>query len=229
MAATSANPPARATTATRYRPGGDRLVRALRTAITLGVDRVVGPPDRQLPDEHRRGDQDDPSAESSGQRGQGAADGGDGHRRQRMAGAGQPAHEGRPRRRASSRATRRTARRTGLDGPASFPRSATGVIVGIGSPKAVASAGCDVDVTRVRAAAGRSARPGNDRPSRGRLVPRDVAAPAHDRDRPRTAVAGHRDLFLLRPGEESAWHRVASDELWLWQGGGPVELTVGGD
>jgi hypothetical protein len=38
-----------------------------------------------------------------------------------------------------------------------------------------------------------------------------------------TAVA-----FLLRPGEESAWHRVASDELWLWQGGGPVLLTLGG-
>jgi hypothetical protein len=34
--------------------------------------------------------------------------------------------------------------------------------------------------------------------------------------------------FLLRPGERSAWHRVASDELWLWQGGGPVLLTLGG-
>jgi uncharacterized protein len=34
--------------------------------------------------------------------------------------------------------------------------------------------------------------------------------------------------FLLLPGEHSAWHRVASDELWLWQGGGPVRLTLGG-
>jgi predicted cupin superfamily sugar epimerase len=34
--------------------------------------------------------------------------------------------------------------------------------------------------------------------------------------------------FLLQPGDVSAWHRVASDELWLWQGGGPVTLTVGG-
>jgi predicted cupin superfamily sugar epimerase len=34
--------------------------------------------------------------------------------------------------------------------------------------------------------------------------------------------------FLLLPGERSAWHRVASDELWLWQGGGPVRLTLGG-
>jgi predicted cupin superfamily sugar epimerase len=34
--------------------------------------------------------------------------------------------------------------------------------------------------------------------------------------------------FLLQPGEQSAWHRVASAELWLWQGGGPMLLTVGG-
>ena len=34
--------------------------------------------------------------------------------------------------------------------------------------------------------------------------------------------------FLLRPGERSSWHRVQSDELWLWQGGGPMLLTVGG-
>jgi len=34
--------------------------------------------------------------------------------------------------------------------------------------------------------------------------------------------------FLLLPGERSAWHRVSSDELWLWQGGGPMLLTVGG-
>jgi predicted cupin superfamily sugar epimerase len=34
--------------------------------------------------------------------------------------------------------------------------------------------------------------------------------------------------FLLQPGQHSAWHRVASAELWLWQGGGPVEVTVGG-
>jgi predicted cupin superfamily sugar epimerase len=34
--------------------------------------------------------------------------------------------------------------------------------------------------------------------------------------------------FLLQPGERSAWHRVRSAELWLWQGGGPLLLTVGG-
>ena len=35
-------------------------------------------------------------------------------------------------------------------------------------------------------------------------------------------------LFLLRPGEASAWHRVRSPELWIWQGGGPVRVTLGG-
>jgi uncharacterized protein len=34
--------------------------------------------------------------------------------------------------------------------------------------------------------------------------------------------------FLLRAGERSAWHRVAAEELWLWQGGGPVRITLGG-
>jgi predicted cupin superfamily sugar epimerase len=34
--------------------------------------------------------------------------------------------------------------------------------------------------------------------------------------------------FLLLPGQRSAWHRVSSPELWLWQGGGPLLLTVGG-
>jgi predicted cupin superfamily sugar epimerase len=28
--------------------------------------------------------------------------------------------------------------------------------------------------------------------------------------------------FLLQPGQHSAWHRVRSEELWLWQGGGPM-------
>ncbi|CAO5249383.1 cupin domain-containing protein [Frankia sp. AgKG'84/4] len=35
-------------------------------------------------------------------------------------------------------------------------------------------------------------------------------------------------LFLLPPGEVSRWHRVASAEIWLWQGGGALELTLGG-
>ncbi len=35
--------------------------------------------------------------------------------------------------------------------------------------------------------------------------------------------------FLLAPGEESAWHRVRSDEAWLWHGGGPLTMLDGGD
>lgn len=34
--------------------------------------------------------------------------------------------------------------------------------------------------------------------------------------------------FLLHPGEISNWHLVLSDELWIWQSGSPIELTLGG-
>jgi predicted cupin superfamily sugar epimerase len=47
-------------------------------------------------------------------------------------------------------------------------------------------------------------------------------------------AAGPRSLgtaiyFLLLPGEESAWHRVASDELWFHHRGGSLRLWLGGD
>lgn len=35
--------------------------------------------------------------------------------------------------------------------------------------------------------------------------------------------------FLLTPGDESAWHRVRSDEVWLWHSGGPLIMLDGGD
>ncbi|GGI99448.1 cupin domain-containing protein [Streptomyces brasiliensis] len=35
--------------------------------------------------------------------------------------------------------------------------------------------------------------------------------------------------FLLHPGEVSRWHRVRSDELWLWHRGGPLRIRLGGD
>ncbi len=46
-------------------------------------------------------------------------------------------------------------------------------------------------------------------------------------------AAGTRSLataiyFLLGPGESSAWHRVASDELWFHHRGGPLRLWLGG-
>ncbi|WP_062301803.1 cupin domain-containing protein [Demequina subtropica] len=34
--------------------------------------------------------------------------------------------------------------------------------------------------------------------------------------------------YLLTPGEESAWHVVTSDEVWLWHGPGTLELSLGG-
>ena len=34
--------------------------------------------------------------------------------------------------------------------------------------------------------------------------------------------------FLLHPGEQSRWHLVRSDELWLWHRGGPLRLRTGG-
>lgn len=34
--------------------------------------------------------------------------------------------------------------------------------------------------------------------------------------------------FLLAPGEQSRWHVVRSDELWLWHSGGPLTLRLGG-
>jgi uncharacterized protein len=34
--------------------------------------------------------------------------------------------------------------------------------------------------------------------------------------------------YLLSPGERSRWHVVRSDELWLWHGGGPLALSLGG-
>jgi len=34
--------------------------------------------------------------------------------------------------------------------------------------------------------------------------------------------------FLLTPGEQSAWHRVRSDEVWLWHSGGALTMLDGG-
>lgn len=44
---------------------------------------------------------------------------------------------------------------------------------------------------------------------------------------PRATASGI--YYSLGPREESRWHRVASDELWLWHRGGPLELQLGGD
>ncbi|MFT4230204.1 MAG: cupin domain-containing protein [Microbacterium sp.] len=36
-------------------------------------------------------------------------------------------------------------------------------------------------------------------------------------------------VFLLPAGEASAWHRVSSDEVWIWSGLGPIDLQLGGN
>jgi predicted cupin superfamily sugar epimerase len=51
------------------------------------------------------------------------------------------------------------------------------------------------------------------------LVPEGYDGPRH------AATAIH---FALHPGEESRWHVVRSDELWLWHAGGPLTLRFGG-
>lgn len=33
-------------------------------------------------------------------------------------------------------------------------------------------------------------------------------------------------VFLLKAGESSHWHRVDADEMWIWQGGDPLELRL---
>jgi hypothetical protein len=47
---------------------------------------------------------------------------------------------------------------------------------------------------------------------------------ADDRDRPSATMI----QFCLPPGETSAWHRVTSDEVWVWNGAGRVRLQTGG-
>ncbi|MFE3293521.1 cupin domain-containing protein [Rhodococcus sp. NPDC059234] len=58
----------------------------------------------------------------------------------------------------------------------------------------------------------------------------DVTIPAAALpDHPDARSAGTAILFLLLPGQQSAWHTVCSDELWLWHRGGALQLDLGGD
>jgi hypothetical protein len=34
-------------------------------------------------------------------------------------------------------------------------------------------------------------------------------------------------MYLLPAGQRSAWHRVRGEELWLWQHGAPMVVTIG--
>jgi predicted cupin superfamily sugar epimerase len=47
------------------------------------------------------------------------------------------------------------------------------------------------------------------------------------RDRPAAGRgAGTAILFLLAAGETSHWHRVDATELWIWQAGAPLTLSI---
>ncbi|OZE90446.1 cupin [Rhodococcoides fascians] len=46
---------------------------------------------------------------------------------------------------------------------------------------------------------------------------------------PGPRVAGTAILFLLMPGQQSAWHTVRGTEMWLYHRGSPVQLDLGGD
>lgn len=40
-------------------------------------------------------------------------------------------------------------------------------------------------------------------------------------------ASGTAILFLLKAGERSHWHRVDADEIWIFNAGAPVNLSVG--
>jgi predicted cupin superfamily sugar epimerase len=40
-------------------------------------------------------------------------------------------------------------------------------------------------------------------------------------------ASGTAILFLLKAGEASHWHRVDADEIWIWNAGAPLILSVG--
>ncbi len=50
------------------------------------------------------------------------------------------------------------------------------------------------------------------------------------RDQPQDGERGAATgiLFLLAAGERSHWHRVDAAEIWLWQAGGPLRLSLPG-
>jgi uncharacterized protein len=48
-------------------------------------------------------------------------------------------------------------------------------------------------------------------------------------DYPGPRSAGTAILFLLMPGQQSAWHTVRSAELWLYHRGSPLLLEVGAE
>lgn len=44
---------------------------------------------------------------------------------------------------------------------------------------------------------------------------------------PGNRAGGTAILFLLEQGQNSRWHKVDADELWLWHAGAPLRLRIG--
>lgn len=57
----------------------------------------------------------------------------------------------------------------------------------------------------------------------------EVPQPALPVGYPSARPAATAILFLLLPGEQSAWHTVRGTEIWLHHRGSPVRLDLGGD
>lgn len=55
------------------------------------------------------------------------------------------------------------------------------------------------------------------------ILPQSALPPEYNGPR----SAGTAILFLLMPGQQSAWHTVRSAELWLYHRGSPLLLEVG--
>ncbi|SJZ39139.1 hypothetical protein SAMN02745673_00256 [Marinactinospora thermotolerans DSM 45154] len=55
-----------------------------------------------------------------------------------------------------------------------------------------------------------------------------TGVPAHPTDGRAGRDTATAILFLLGPGETSRWHRLRSDELWVFNRGGPLSLVLGG-
>ncbi|KAF9079133.1 hypothetical protein BGX23_004996 [Mortierella sp. AD031] len=49
----------------------------------------------------------------------------------------------------------------------------------------------------------------------------------HPEGYPALRAAASAIYFVLAPGEISMWHKLRSDELWIWQRGSPLQLFLG--
>ena len=58
-----------------------------------------------------------------------------------------------------------------------------------------------------------------------RNIPKAYLPPVYPSDRKAASLI----YYLLKAGQTSCWHKLLSDEYWLWHCGGTLEMTLGGD